>query len=80
MVVTGSVAGGRGAGTNAETGEVTSSLDGVWRTPYLPFDRGGGYLPKSAGAYKKTPIGCFRLPNTNSYPCEMGDEERSVQP
>jgi histone deacetylase HOS3 len=33
-------------------------------------------LPKNAAAFKKTPIGYFSLHDINSYPCEMGDEEK----
>ncbi|PHH90660.1 hypothetical protein CDD83_3023 [Cordyceps sp. RAO-2017] len=31
---------------------------------------------KNAAAWKKTPIGYFSLHDINSYPCEMGDEEK----
>jgi histone deacetylase HOS3 len=33
-------------------------------------------LPKNAPAWKKTSIGYFSLHDINSYPCEMGDEEK----
>lgn len=33
-------------------------------------------LPKNAPQSKKTPIGYFSLHDINSYPCEMGDEEK----
>lgn len=33
-------------------------------------------LPKNAAAWKKTSIGYFSLHDINSYPCEMGDEEK----
>jgi histone deacetylase HOS3 len=33
-------------------------------------------LPKNAAPHKKTPIGYFSLHDINSYPCEMGDEEK----
>lgn len=33
-------------------------------------------LPKNASAWKKTSIGYFSLHDINSYPCEMGDEEK----
>ena len=33
-------------------------------------------LQKNAAAYKKTPIGYFSLHDINSYPCEMGDEDK----
>lgn len=32
--------------------------------------------PKSAPAHKKTPIGYYSLHDINSYPCEMGDEDK----
>jgi histone deacetylase HOS3 len=34
------------------------------------------HLPKNAASHKKTPIGYFSLHDINSYPCEMGDEEK----
>jgi histone deacetylase HOS3 len=33
-------------------------------------------LPKNAASWKKTSIGYFSLHDINSYPCEMGDEEK----
>ncbi len=33
-------------------------------------------LPKNAPSWKKTSIGYFSLHDINSYPCEMGDEEK----
>jgi histone deacetylase HOS3 len=33
-------------------------------------------LQKNAAAHKKTPIGYFSLHDINSYPCEMGDEDK----
>ncbi|RQM08738.1 hypothetical protein DH86_00002453, partial [Scytalidium sp. 3C] len=33
-------------------------------------------LPKNAAPWKKTSIGYFSLHDINSYPCEMGDEEK----
>lgn len=33
-------------------------------------------LPKNAAPHKKTPIGYFSLHDINSYPCEMGDEDK----
>ena len=33
-------------------------------------------LPKNAAPHRKTPIGYFSLHDINSYPCEMGDEEK----
>jgi histone deacetylase HOS3 len=33
-------------------------------------------LPKNAAPYKRTPIGYFSVHDINSYPCEMGDEEK----
>jgi histone deacetylase HOS3 len=33
-------------------------------------------VQKNSAAYKKTPIGYFSLHDINSYPCEMGDEEK----
>ncbi|KFY02197.1 hypothetical protein O988_02326 [Pseudogymnoascus sp. VKM F-3808] len=33
-------------------------------------------LPKNAATWKKTSIGYFSLHDINSYPCEMGDEEK----
>ena len=33
-------------------------------------------LPKNSPAYRKTSIGYFSLHDINSYPCEMGDEEK----
>jgi histone deacetylase HOS3 len=33
-------------------------------------------VPKNAPAWKKTSIGYFSLHDINSYPCEMGDEEK----
>ena len=35
-----------------------------------------GSMPKNAPASKKTAIGYFSLHDINSYPCEMGDEEK----
>lgn len=32
--------------------------------------------PKNASAHKKTPIGYYSLHDINSYPCEMGDEDK----
>ena len=33
-------------------------------------------LPKNAAHWKRSPIGYFSLHDINSYPCEMGDEEK----
>lgn len=33
-------------------------------------------LQKNAAAHKRTPIGYFSLHDINSYPCEMGDEDK----
>ena len=33
-------------------------------------------LPKNTAPHKKTPIGYFSLHDINSYPCEMGDEDK----
>lgn len=33
-------------------------------------------MQKNAAAHKKTPIGYFSLHDINSYPCEMGDEDK----
>jgi histone deacetylase HOS3 len=49
--------------------------DGSQSIAWQHNSRGNG-LPKNAAAWKKTAIGYFSLHDINSYPCEMGDEEK----
>ncbi len=49
--------------------------DGSQSVAWQHNSRGVG-LPKNAAPWKKTSIGYFSLHDINSYPCEMGDEEK----